>query len=394
MTSKRCVLGGLALLTLIAGPGCGKRSSETGAAKTGAAEAGAKTAANQARTPAGIKPAITIGLSRDAAGKLAVSAEPAPATELPAGLARFDCAAAEPLPCGAAKLCAELGQAWATQLGQDEAAAELGARDYAEDCSPETDGDQATPLGDFVAHAGRLGHGAEALADARVEALLVETGAGFDVLAQLSEAEPAGQREQLRASWELELDGQPGKELALIVEGASGASRLVLCRAAPAPECRALELGDATKLSLRIGPSVVVDGGDAALPFASLDPAVDAGGEDSVGEGDGEGPSGAEGSAAGKQARCKVTSSGETYEGECGFALEPGGQGSFSLTPAEGRSFAGASSISVRIVEKGEAEVRGLTADGVNSRWGPAQRSKTERACWDGADFRICVYAK
>ena len=47
--------------------------------------------------------------------------------------------------------------------------------------------------------------------------------------------------------------------------------------------------------------------------------------------------------------------------------------------------------VSVFIVAPGEAEVRGLTVHGINSRWGPAKRSTQDAACWMGADFRICA---
>jgi hypothetical protein len=40
---------------------------------------------------------------------------------------------------------------------------------------------------------------------------------------------------------------------------------------------------------------------------------------------------------------------------------------------------------------RGMAEVRGLTVDGINSRWGSARRNVNNPACWDGADFQICA---
>jgi hypothetical protein len=47
--------------------------------------------------------------------------------------------------------------------------------------------------------------------------------------------------------------------------------------------------------------------------------------------------------------------------------------------------------ISVSVVRPGVAEVRGLTKRGINSRWGEARRSKSNRACWVGEDFKICA---
>ena len=91
-------------------------------------------------------------------------------------------------------------------------------------------------------------------------------------------------------------------------------------------------------------------------------------------------------------ARCVVASAGErTYDGPCLFARESGG--SFTARPARGRAFfAGISSISVALTGRGVAEVRGLTADGINSRWGEARRSRRDPACWLGSGFSICAY--
>jgi len=92
-----------------------------------------------------------------------------------------------------------------------------------------------------------------------------------------------------------------------------------------------------------------------------------------------------------RRARCVVTSSGEVYRGPCSFAAERGG--SFSISPV-GRPFliGEISDVSVTIVSRGVAEVRGLTAQGVNSRWGEARRSTRDRACWVGSDFSVCAY--
>ena len=91
-------------------------------------------------------------------------------------------------------------------------------------------------------------------------------------------------------------------------------------------------------------------------------------------------------------ARCIVQSDGSaTYRGPCLFTAER--NGSFSVTPPEGRRFSsGISIISLGIVSRGVGEVRGLTRDGINSRWGQALRSPQDPACWIGEDFRICVY--
>jgi hypothetical protein len=96
--------------------------------------------------------------------------------------------------------------------------------------------------------------------------------------------------------------------------------------------------------------------------------------------------------AQAKGARCAITAEGgASYRGPCDFAAE--GKGSFTVTPPNGRFLTGGvSALSLAIVEPGLGEVRGLTRDGISSRWGEARRSRRDKACWDGGDFRICVY--
>ncbi|CCJ06386.1 hypothetical protein [Methylocystis sp. SC2] len=95
--------------------------------------------------------------------------------------------------------------------------------------------------------------------------------------------------------------------------------------------------------------------------------------------------------AIARPARCVIASNGApAYNGACDFSAED--RGSFSITPAGKRAFNGATVVSVFVTSPGVAEVRGLTRDGINSRWGEAKRSKTDPACWVGDDFKICVY--
>ncbi len=92
--------------------------------------------------------------------------------------------------------------------------------------------------------------------------------------------------------------------------------------------------------------------------------------------------------AEARTARCVVRSVGApVWRGGCDFVPDRGG--SFGIRPLRGRFPDGISDISVAIVSPGVAEVRGLTADGINSRWGEARRSPRDRACWVGADFSI-----
>ncbi|TFI58369.1 hypothetical protein E2493_10320 [Sphingomonas parva] len=96
--------------------------------------------------------------------------------------------------------------------------------------------------------------------------------------------------------------------------------------------------------------------------------------------------------AEARPARCAVQdATGHDYRGPCDFLVERGG--SFTVTTVKGRFLVpGVTSLSLTIVKPGLGEVRGMTALGVNSRWGEARRSRKDRACWDGADFRLCVY--
>lgn len=96
--------------------------------------------------------------------------------------------------------------------------------------------------------------------------------------------------------------------------------------------------------------------------------------------------------AVAKQARCAIKEAGGGgYTGPCTFSASAGG--SFVVTPVDGEpDLGGRLAISVDIIEPGVADVRGLTLDGINSRWGQAIRSEEDPACWVGEDFAICVY--
>jgi hypothetical protein len=100
--------------------------------------------------------------------------------------------------------------------------------------------------------------------------------------------------------------------------------------------------------------------------------------------------------ASAKDARCVIKTGDGSYAAACTFSRSAGG--SFSIGPVGRPDFfshapadPGITTISVDI-EGENAEVRGLTTDGINSRWGPATRSKKDPACWVGADFSICLY--
>lgn len=96
--------------------------------------------------------------------------------------------------------------------------------------------------------------------------------------------------------------------------------------------------------------------------------------------------------AEGKSARCVIQQDGATaYAGACDFQMDQGG--SFGIRRHDGKPILpNITHISVFIVSTGVAEVRGLTTDGINSRWGRATRSQRDPACWTGSDFEICAY--
>ena len=95
---------------------------------------------------------------------------------------------------------------------------------------------------------------------------------------------------------------------------------------------------------------------------------------------------------AAKTADCRVEAEGRVaFAGKCQFVADTGG--SFSLTSLDNQSplYGSTLSVSVSVVSPGNAEVRGLTKSGINSRWGSAIRSRGEPACWVGEDFRVCA---
>ena len=96
--------------------------------------------------------------------------------------------------------------------------------------------------------------------------------------------------------------------------------------------------------------------------------------------------------AGGKNARCVITQQGKVaFSGACVF--DQSKDGSFFIRRHDAKPILPRIiDVSVTIVSAGEAEVRGLTTDGINSRWGRAIRSRKDAACWTGSDFEICAY--
>ena len=97
--------------------------------------------------------------------------------------------------------------------------------------------------------------------------------------------------------------------------------------------------------------------------------------------------------AAEKVVRCQIDSNGNpSFSGKCLFIPDQGGSFSLGNTNKSKPIIKGVTVISVSILEKDEADVRGLTIDGINSRWGEAHRSVTDKACWVGTDFKVCAW--
>ncbi len=96
--------------------------------------------------------------------------------------------------------------------------------------------------------------------------------------------------------------------------------------------------------------------------------------------------------AADKTVKCEITNgSQKAFNGKCTFLLEEGGSFSLSNLNKQKPLYGNILVVSVSIIEKGVAEVRGLTKDGNNSRWGEAKRSAKDPACWVGSDFKVCA---
>ena len=83
------------------------------------------------------------------------------------------------------------------------------------------------------------------------------------------------------------------------------------------------------------------------------------------------------------------------WKGPCTFTRESSTSESFNVSGAsDDELLPGILSVSVYVLESGEAEVRGLTSEGINSRWGRALRDSVNTSCWKGSDFRLCAELK
>lgn len=92
-----------------------------------------------------------------------------------------------------------------------------------------------------------------------------------------------------------------------------------------------------------------------------------------------------------KLANCFIQTTDGTYKGKCKFYVEEGGTFSLSSLQEGKPLLPNITDVNVYILEKGHAQVRGLTTDGINSMWGDATRSTKDKSCWIGSDFKICA---
>jgi hypothetical protein len=98
----------------------------------------------------------------------------------------------------------------------------------------------------------------------------------------------------------------------------------------------------------------------------------------------------AEPAAARAGVHCVVDSGGETvHDGPCTRRVDP--EATVLSLPSEA-SFNGANPLTIASVGDGRFDVRGLTSDGTNSRWGDAAVSPSDADCWVGTGFQICAY--
>ena len=97
--------------------------------------------------------------------------------------------------------------------------------------------------------------------------------------------------------------------------------------------------------------------------------------------------------AMARNAKCLITSGPTTqFRGICDFRAETNGSFSLTTTKKSGHFFGDVIVVSVTVLSKNRADVRGLTKMGINSRWGSVKRSRKDRACWVGSDFKVCAW--
>jgi hypothetical protein len=93
-----------------------------------------------------------------------------------------------------------------------------------------------------------------------------------------------------------------------------------------------------------------------------------------------------------KTAKCSVYSAGQAdFVGNCKFLAEKNGTFTLSSTRPNQPLYDDILVVSVAVTKKNNAEVYGLTDEGINSRWGHAVRDKSNLSCWKSDDFKVCA---
>ena len=95
--------------------------------------------------------------------------------------------------------------------------------------------------------------------------------------------------------------------------------------------------------------------------------------------------------AASKTATCQIDDNGSTiFKGKCIFT--PQGNGSFYLSGKNLSATLGVEGLMVDVEQTNVANVQATLLRGGSSTWGQAIRSKNQKACWEGRDFKVCAW--
>ncbi|MFK4002684.1 hypothetical protein [Qipengyuania sp. NPDC077563] len=139
---------------------------------------------------------------------------------------------------------------------------------------------------------------------------------------------------------------------------------------------------------------------DSAMPDTAAETSADGAGTQDVAEPAGE--TGADAASETSTAApatgerivdCEIVSGGEeVLNAPCQFSPQSNGGFTLMSRSGDGAIYGRILSVSVSKIDSKTAEVRGMTSDGINSRWGQATRSAQDPACWSGSDFSVCAY--
>jgi hypothetical protein len=96
--------------------------------------------------------------------------------------------------------------------------------------------------------------------------------------------------------------------------------------------------------------------------------------------------------ASEQKVKCEIESNNVVmFKGQCLYLSEHGGAFTLSALDKNKPLYDDITAVSIVMIKKNVTEVRGLTTQGINSRWGNAKRSQKNKACWVGSDFKICA---